>query len=117
MPKKSCFFVHKTRIAKEVVVLRLKEIAIEQRPRERLKRGNAEGLKDSELIAILLQNGCQGENALDMSDRLISTFGLNQLNSLSLTELMKIKEMTATSLHFTPPHQRTTKLCAHPYTV
>ena len=71
--------------------MRLKEIAIEQRPRERVKSNGIESLNDSELLALLLENGSQGENVIDLSHRLISTFGLDNLNSLSLTELMKIK--------------------------
>jgi len=72
-------------------MLRIKEIAIEQRPRERLKRHNADSLSDAELLAILVQSGFRGENALDLSNRMISLFGIEKLNSLSLSELMKIK--------------------------
>ena len=71
--------------------MRLKEIALDQRPRERLKRHNADSLSDAELLAIILQNGSFGENVIDLSHRLISTFSLEKLNSLSLSELMKIK--------------------------
>ena len=71
--------------------MRIKEIAIDQRPRERLKRHNAESLSDAELLAILVQSGFRGENALDLSNRIISLFGIEKLNSLSLSELMKIK--------------------------
>ena len=71
--------------------MRIKEIAIEQRPRERLKMHNADSLNDAELLAILMQSGFRGENALDLSNRIISLFGMEKLNSLSLSELMKIK--------------------------
>lgn len=71
--------------------MKIKEIAIEQRPRERLKFKGADSLSDVELLAILLQNGRHGENVVDLSNRLISTFDLEKLNSLSLHELMKIK--------------------------
>jgi len=71
--------------------LRIKEIALEQRPRERLKTKGLDGLNDSELLAIILQNGTNGENVIDLSHRLIASFGLEKLNSLSLPELMKIK--------------------------
>ena len=74
-----------------MVELRIKEIAIEQRPRERLKTKGLDNLNDSELLAIILQNGTNGENVIDLSHRLIASFGLEKLNSLSLTELMKIK--------------------------
>ncbi|MBI2134971.1 DNA repair protein RadC [Candidatus Woesearchaeota archaeon] len=71
--------------------LLIKEIALEQRPRERLKAKGPDNLNDSELLAIILQNGTNGENVIDLSHRLIASFGLEKLNSLSLTELMKIK--------------------------
>ncbi|MBL7055341.1 DNA repair protein RadC [Candidatus Woesearchaeota archaeon] len=66
-------------------------MALEQRPRERVKANGVEVLSDPELLAIILQNGSQGENVIDLSHRLINTFGLDKLNSLSLQELMKIK--------------------------
>ena len=69
----------------------IKEIALEQMPRERLKNYNTDSLSDAELLAILLQNGSHGENVIDLGNRLISTFGIDKLNSLSLQELMKIK--------------------------
>ena len=52
---------------------------------------NADSLNDAELLAILMQSGFRGENALDLSNRIISLFGIEKLNSLSLSELMKIK--------------------------
>ena len=71
--------------------MRIKEIALEQRPRERLKTKGLDSLNDSELLAIILQNGTNGENVIDLSHRLIALFGLEKLNTLSLAELMKIK--------------------------
>ncbi|MEK6827854.1 MAG: DNA repair protein RadC [Nanoarchaeota archaeon] len=71
--------------------MRIKEIAIEQRPRERLRRDGADKLSDAELLALLIQHGSKGESAVDLSNRLISTFEIDKLNSLSLQELMKIK--------------------------
>ena len=71
--------------------MRINEICVEQRPRERLKEKGVECLNDAELLAVILQNGSKGENVIDMSHRLISSFGLDKLNSLSLSSLMKIK--------------------------
>ena len=71
--------------------MKIKEISIEQRPRERLKSEGVDKLNNAELLAILLQNGSKGENVIDLSNRLISTFGLDDLNSLSLKELTEIK--------------------------
>ena len=69
--------------------MRIKDIALNQRPRERLKSGTI--LSDAEILALILENGSKGENIIDLSHRLISTFGIETLNSLSLAELMKIK--------------------------
>ena len=66
---------------KRWVELRLKEIEIDQRPRERLKTKGIDSLNDAELFAIILQNGSFGENVIDLSHRLISTFSLEKLNS------------------------------------
>ena len=74
-----------------MVELLIKEIALDQRPRERLKTKGIDSLSDAELLAIILQHGSFGENVIDLSHRLISTFSLNRLNSLSLSELMRIK--------------------------
>ena len=71
--------------------LLVRQISIEQRPRERLKYKGVDGLSDTELLAILLQNGSKGESVIDLSNRMISTFGLDKLNSISLNELTKIK--------------------------
>ncbi|MBN1645117.1 hypothetical protein JW851_03705 [Candidatus Woesearchaeota archaeon] len=43
--------------------MKLKEISEENRPRERLIRSGVSVLSDSELLAILFQNGYKGENA------------------------------------------------------
>ena len=69
----------------------IKQISEEQRPRERLKFKGVDSLSDAELLAIILQNGSKGENVIDLSNRLITTFDIGKLNSLSLQELMKIK--------------------------
>ena len=69
--------------------MKIKNIAIEQRPRERMKAGNV--LNDADLLALLLGSGVKGESAIDMGNRLISENGMDKINFLSLQELMKIK--------------------------
>ena len=71
--------------------MRICDIASENRPRERMQMQGVNVLSDAELLAVLLQCGSLGENVIDMSNRLISEYGLDKLNSLSLNELMKIK--------------------------
>jgi len=45
--------------------MRICDISFENRPRERLLRQGVSVLSDAELLAIILQNGCVGENVID----------------------------------------------------
>jgi len=69
----------------------LREVAVYERPRERLKEKGVEYLSDPELLALMLERGSVGESVVDLSHRLINTYGLCSLNRLSLAELMKLK--------------------------
>jgi DNA repair protein RadC len=73
--------------------MRICDITSENRPRERLLRQGVSVLSDAELLAIILQNGCVGENVIDLSNRLIASYGVEKLNTLSAIELMKIKSI------------------------
>jgi DNA repair protein RadC len=70
--------------------MNIHEMPIENRPRERMKKLGASVLSDAELLALVLQKGTRGENAVDMSNRILSKFG-NNLSRISLKELQKIK--------------------------
>ena len=70
----------------------IKKWAMDDRPREKLKTKGPESLSDSELLAILIQNGTRLKSAVDLA-REILALGKNSLNGLgklSLNELMKI---------------------------
>jgi len=71
--------------------MRIKDISKENRPRERFQRFGASALSDAELLAIILQKGTKEENVIDMSSRLISKYGLDELSDLSLNEVQEIK--------------------------
>jgi DNA repair protein RadC len=59
-----------------------------ERPRERLKAYGAKHLNNTELIAILLRTGMQGENVLAVSSRLLAQFdGLAGLGRTTFAEL------------------------------
>jgi len=70
--------------------VRIKDISKENRPRERFQKLGASALSDAELLSIILQKGNKKENVIDMSNRLISKFGLDKLVSCSLKELQEI---------------------------
>ncbi|NQU78626.1 DNA repair protein RadC [Candidatus Woesearchaeota archaeon] len=71
--------------------MRIREISPENRPRERLAKLGSSALSDAELLAIILKTGNKEENAIDISNRLISKYGLDKLSTCSLIELQSIK--------------------------
>ncbi|MDO8538289.1 MAG: DNA repair protein RadC [archaeon] len=71
--------------------MRIKDISLENRPRERLERQGASVLSDAELLAVILKTGNKDENVIDMSNRLISKYGIDKLCTCSLKELQEIK--------------------------
>ena len=71
--------------------MKIKEMPLQNRPRERLLKKGPEALSDSEILAVILRTGIVGENAIEMSNRLIAEYGLDKLFDCSLKELQKIK--------------------------
>jgi DNA repair protein RadC len=53
----------------------IRELADDERPRERLLRHGAEVLSDTELIALVLGSGMPGENVLDLARRVLESAG------------------------------------------
>ncbi len=71
----------------------IKEWPGDDRPREKLLRKNTNALSDSELLAIILNNGTRQKSAVDLAKELLQTvrFNLNELGRLGIRDLMKIK--------------------------
>ena len=63
-------------------------MALENRPRERLQAQGAGALSPAELLAIILKSGTRKESALEMSNKLLSKFGLENLSACTLQELL-----------------------------
>ena len=59
----------------EIPTYRITDLAVSERPRERLVSVGADKLKLSELLAILLRVGVSGENAVQVGERILQTFG------------------------------------------
>ena len=67
---------------------RITDLAVEERPRERLERLGAQALATAELIAILLRVGVRGENAVQVGQRLLSDFkGISGIHRTPFEEL------------------------------
>ena len=72
--------------------LRIKDIPQNERPIEKLLTYGAESLSNSELLAIILRTGIQGENVLQLSGRLLSELeGLDGLLSANFNDITSIK--------------------------
>ena len=72
----------------------ISELPQSERPRERLLQQGAAALSSSELIAILLGSGTNRENALQLAQRVLATFGdLQALSQASVAELQQIHGM------------------------
>lgn len=71
--------------------MKILEMPLENRPRERLINKGSEALSDSELLALIFQKGTKNNNVIDMSNELINKYGLEKLSSLAINELMQIK--------------------------
>ena len=66
-----------------------------ERPRERLKEYGAKHLSNTELIAILLRTGMQGENVLALSSRVLAELsGLAGLGRSSFAQLCAMKGLS-----------------------
>ena len=72
----------------------MKERPDMERPYEKCERRGAESLSDAELLAVLLRTGTRGENALELSERILYHTGENGILSIhqfSRERLMRIK--------------------------
>ncbi|MGL5615320.1 MAG: RadC family protein [Sarcina sp.] len=71
---------------------RINDIPKDERPREKLLNYGVESLSDKELLALLLRTGQKGENALELSKRLLDEAeGIEGVFNSSFLSLMKIK--------------------------
>jgi DNA repair protein RadC len=53
----------------------VREMPSDERPRERLERYGPQSLQAAELLAIILRVGVPGENVIELSQRLLKTYG------------------------------------------
>ncbi|MEQ1676205.1 MAG: DNA repair protein RadC [Chitinophagaceae bacterium] len=71
----------------------IKQWAKDDRPREKLLSNGPESLSNSELLAILIQNGNREKTALDLAKDVLKLAkdGLHELGKLSVKDLVKVK--------------------------
>ena len=70
----------------------IRDLPLEERPREKLKSLGAAALSNAELLAILLRSGSRNESAVQMASRILARVGgLRNLPDLSLEDLQENK--------------------------
>lgn len=71
----------------------IKNWAEDDRPREKLLLKGVEALSNSELLAILINNGSKEKSALDLAQEILQMAGnhLNELGKQSIKDLCKVK--------------------------
>lgn len=71
--------------------MKLKELNVEERPRERLIAKGSSALGNAELLAILLRTGSGNKNVLEMSHELLAAAGsLTELSAMSIDKMQAI---------------------------
>lgn len=74
------------------MVVRIKDIPINERPCERLSLNGVQALSNEELLAIIFKSGTKGISAKDLSVKLLSDIGnIKKLNYINLEYLKKFK--------------------------
>jgi DNA repair protein RadC len=72
--------------------VRIHDLPLQDRPRERLVSCGADKLSNAELIAIVLRTGMKGMSAIHIAEQLLRQFGtLQNLANASLDDLRKVK--------------------------
>ena len=71
--------------------MKMSYIPNEQKPREKILNNGVYNLSDAELLAVMLGVGTKEESVLDLSLRLINTYGLKGIFNMTYDELLKIK--------------------------
>lgn len=70
---------------------KIKDIPLEERPRERLKEVGSNNLTNIELLSIILKTGTKNINVKDLSIELLNNYDLIDLKDISINDLIKIK--------------------------
>jgi DNA repair protein RadC len=71
--------------------LKIKDLALEDRPREKLLKKGVQSLSDAEIIALLLGSGSRKESAVELARKILRDVNnnLNELGKSSLNELQQ----------------------------
>jgi DNA repair protein RadC len=65
--------------------MKISSILPENRPIERLNKLGSSALSDAELLAIILRTGTKNKNVVDLSNEILSKFGLDKQANFKFT--------------------------------
>lgn len=70
----------------------IKDLPINERPREKLLKYGVSSLSNAELIAVIIRTGHMNDNAIDLANRILSldSSGISYLSQVTAQELIKI---------------------------
>ena len=71
--------------------MKITDLPKHERPREKLIEKGPTGLKDKELMAILLRTGGGGHNAIELADYILHKFPMRRLLSFTVKDFMEVK--------------------------
>ncbi|HLR65185.1 MAG TPA: DNA repair protein RadC, partial [Pseudogracilibacillus sp.] len=72
--------------------IKIKDVPMDERPRERLLQFGEAKLSNNELLAILIGSGTKNDSAIDLANRILMHFeGLKLLREATIEELTAIK--------------------------
>ena len=73
-----------------IIYYKIKDIPIEERPRERLKSVGPDNLTDKELLSIIIKTGTKNKNASDIALDILKKYSIQDLQEITISELTKI---------------------------
>jgi DNA repair protein RadC len=73
------------------LVYTIKDLPLDERPRERLMKYGSASLSEAELLAIILRVGTVQENVIDLSKRILREHSLRDLCQLGINELKRFR--------------------------
>jgi DNA repair protein RadC len=69
--------------------MNLKQLPLEERPREKMIKNGPKAMTNSELLAIILRTGNKKEDVLTLSNKLLSDYNIKSLSALKIAGLKK----------------------------
>ena len=69
--------------------LKIKDLPLEERPRERLIKQGPKALSIAELLAVIIRTGNKKENVLEVSNKLVKEYDLKTLSRIRVNILKK----------------------------